>query len=493
MNVNSPIIIGIICVYLLAMVCIGIHFSKRDSNQAEFLLGGKKLPGWALALSERSTNESAWMVLAASGMVYSMGMESLWLMLFSPLGSIIAWLCYAKPFMKAEEKYHCITTPGFFAARFGSKAKLLRWLLGTLIMVFFTLFLAAQVAGAGTTLSTVLGVNEVVATILVMVVVVLLSRLGGFTTVVWTDMIQALLMLAIFIILPIAAYLRINELGIDIPVAMSQVGGGFGEVTGGKVGGAFFAMFFGYASYVFVSMGGSAQLNSRYFAMRDGKELKQAKWVASIWVALAYIGVFIAGILARLIYGDALLSNTESVVPYMVTDLMPPWVVGILISAILAAIISTADSQLILVASALSEDVIHYGIGKSFSQKQLVNISKWTCIVVGAIALIFALVSDSLIFTIVSWYVTALGIPMSIAVSMTFFWKKVSSIGIIAVMCTGTIVLIVSNLTGFSAVLSTLFTSACICTVVGIVVSLLFPDAPGEAEISLQAEKEATK
>ena len=177
--------------YLVIMLVVGYLVSRRTKSHADFLLGGKQLPGWALAFSERATGESAWLLLGYTGFVFATGLSGVWVALGIASGIIFAWLFLAKRFMKEAELTGALTLPGYLAYRFGKHGKIILWLSTILIFSFMMFYFGAQIAGAGKTLFTVFNIPPVVGAIISVVVVIILSFVGGFVTVVWTDMIQA--------------------------------------------------------------------------------------------------------------------------------------------------------------------------------------------------------------------------------------------------------------------------------------------------------------
>jgi len=191
MGILNNIVMIEFVLYLLLMIGIGIFVSRKAQSHKDFLLGGNRLPGWALAFSERATGESAWLLLGYTGFVFATGLSAVWVGVGIATGVIISWLFLARRFMEEAEKYDVITLPGYLAARFGKHAKIILWLATILIFSFMMFYFGAQLAGAGKTLLAVFDIPPLVGILLSFVVVVALAFIGGFVAVVWTDMIQS--------------------------------------------------------------------------------------------------------------------------------------------------------------------------------------------------------------------------------------------------------------------------------------------------------------
>lgn len=206
-------------IYCLIIMAIGYYFSKQSKSQSDFLLGGKKLPGWALAFSERATGESAWLLLGYTGFVFTAGLSGVWVAAGIASGILFSWLFLAKRFKDEAEKYNALTLPDYLAKRFGQKANTIRWLAGVLIGGFLMFYVGAQMAGAGKMLLTTFDIPPVWGVILSTVVILAIAFAGGFISVVWTDMIQSVMMVITLVALPIVAFAHIFANDISVSAA----------------------------------------------------------------------------------------------------------------------------------------------------------------------------------------------------------------------------------------------------------------------------------
>ncbi|GKV68843.1 sodium:proline symporter [Sporosarcina sp. NCCP-2716] len=464
--------------YLVIMLVVGYLVSRRSKSHADFLLGGKQLPGWALAFSERATGESAWLLLGYTGFVFATGLSGVWVAVGIASGIVFSWLFLAKKFMSEAEATGALTLPGYLAARFGRHGKPILWLSTILIFSFMMFYFGAQIAGAGKTLFAVFNIPTHIGAVMSVLVVVILAYVGGFVTVVWTDMIQAIMMLITLVVLPIVALVHISAADLSISAALTAAGPSMDSWTGGAIGFALGLLLFNNFAWFFGFLGGQPQLSARFMALRSKKEAKQGSFVAIGWTVLAYSGAFMIGITALTLYQGQVFADVEMILPFMILDLMPPWIAGILLAGILAAIISTADSQLLVITSSVSEDIIRRAMGLNLTEKKLVMISRLAIVGAGIVGLVIALTSKSLVFLVVSWAWAGVGCTLSPAVILTFIWKRYSGIGVIATIVSGFVSTVIWISTPLDAIATSRFTTFFIAAAFGIVFSLLFPDKP---------------
>lgn len=480
--------------YILAMMAIGYYFSRRKLGHSDFLLGGKKIPGWVLAFSERATGESAWLLLGYTGFVFASGLSGIWVAIGITLGIVFSWIFLANRFMKDTEKYEVMTLPGYLAKRFPKHGKVILWCATILIFSFMMFYFSAQIAGAGKTLFTVFDIDPLLGMIIAVVVVLVISYGGGFISVVWTDMIQAIMMIATLVLLPIIGLFAIHSQGLSISDALTAAGPDVSSWTGGVTGFALGLLLFNNFAWFFGYLGGQPQLSVRMMALKNEKEAKTGTVVAIVWTILAYTGAFLIGITALTLYQGHAFDDVETILPYMTLDLLPPWIAGLLLSGILAAIISTADSQLLVVTSSVSEDIVNKVMGKKLTEQQLVRLSRITVIIAGLIGFIIALTSESLVYLVVSWAWAGVGCTLSPAIILTFIWKRYSGVGVIATIVSGFISTVIWISTPLEDIISSRFTTFAIAMIIGIIFSLLFPDKQNNSEnVQISDENKSNK
>lgn len=488
-------VLVVLLAYMVVMLGVGLYFSRKDMNEEDFLLGGKKLPGWSLAFSERATAESVWLILGATGFVFSKGLSSIWLIAGNLAGALVVWLFVAKKVMRETDRYNSLTLPDFFSTKFERHAALIRWFSGLLIVFFFSFYVAAQFAGAGKTLHTTFGITKETGILISGVIVIIYASMGGFMSVVWTDVVQSLLMLGTLVILPIVAWFKIQSLGLNVGEALVAAGPGMDSWSSGLTGFALGVMIFSSVSWFFGFLGGQPQLAARFMAMRSERDADTARNVAVIWSLLAYFGVFAIGIFGLVLYGKGGIPDPEMLVPHMLTDLLPGPVAGLLLAGIVAAMMSTADSQLLVLTSSITEDVLHKALGIKLEDRQLVLIARLCVITSGLFGLIIAFISKSLIFSIVSYAWAGIGCTFSATLLLALFWQRASSAGIAASLIMGFITTIAWAESPLDAIIATNGATFFVTLGVGILVSLLKPDHEESAEPvnAVNFEAEASK
>ncbi|WP_209125047.1 sodium/proline symporter [Alkalihalobacillus sp. BA299] len=465
-----------IILYLLAMLGIGWYFSRKEINHSEFLLGTDRIPAWVIAFSERATGSSAWLMLGYTGFVFSSGLSAVWMAVGSILGALVAWIFLAKKFMKDSNEKQVLTLPMFIVERFDNNKRLILYSSSLLIVIFFIFYLGAQVAGAGKTLFTTFEISPIVAMVLCTLIVIILSFWGGFSSVVWTDMIQGIMMLLTLTVVPLVALYHIINQDLSISATLSSAGGGMDSWTGGLTGFALGILFFNNFSYFFGYLGGQPQLSSRFMALKGKKEVKIGIISVVIWSIFSYGGAFLIGLTARTLYNNTNFADVETILPFMINDLLSPWIAGLLLAGVIAAIITTANSQLMVIVSSITEDILNQGTKIKLRDTQLVKIGRTLVVTVGILGLVLAMVSQSLVLLVISWAWAGVGCTLSAVIILMFFWKRFSSIGAVATIITGLISTIIWISTPLEGILTSRFTTFFIAAFFGIVFSLLFPD-----------------
>ncbi len=469
---NTTILIEFI-IYLGVMLGVGFYFARKKMKQVDFHLGGKKIPGWALALSERATGESAWCLLGLTGFAFASGLSSIWIAVGCVSGIIVSWLWLANQFRKERDKYDTLTLPDYLATKYQEKGSIIRWFSSIIIIFFFILYVAAQFSGGGKTLNITFGLPVQWGIIISALVVIIYAMAGGFFSVVWTDVIQAILMIITLVITPIVALIAISRHHLSISQVLSQAGVGLGSWTGGAVGFAVGILIFNNFSWFFGYLGGQPQLDARWMAMRSDKDVKIGATIAIIWTLLAYTGAILLGISAIVLYGTKAVPDPEQILPFMLMNLMPAWLAGILLAGAVAAMMSTADSQLLIATSSISEDIIHKALKRKLDDQSLVTISRIVVLVVGIIALIMAFTSKSLIYTIVGWAWAGIGCSFAPAIILSFFWKRFNGTGVITALVSGFITTVIWMTTGLDKLFTARAATFSVAFVLAVLVTLI--------------------
>ncbi len=434
------ILIGFL-IYLGIVLCVGFLTFRYNKTHRDFFIAGRRLNPWVVAFSERASGESAWLLLGLPGAALAAGFLELWTAIGCIGGIIFSWMIIAKDLRIQTEKYDSITLPNFIAEKFGKEEKLLRVVSMLIIIFFFTFYLAAQFNGAGKVLNVTFGIPHTVGIIIGVIVIVFYTMMGGFFAVAWTDLIQGSIMICTLVILPIIGMLEVANQGQSLNTAVANAGHEFISTVGGKTGWAAVAVIIGGLSWGLGYMG-QPHLVTRFMAIKDPEKIKVARRIAYVWAIPAFFGAMMIGIVGLALYGQGHFQDVERVMPHLATTLLPGWLAGIFISGAIAAMMSTADSQLIVITSSVIEDFYHKTLKKEVSEKTLLNQSRLITIVVGLFGFLIAITSKKLIFALVSYAWSGLGASFGPALLLLLKWKKTTKQGVLAGLLTGSLVTI---------------------------------------------------
>ncbi|MDP6539176.1 MAG: sodium/proline symporter [Planctomycetota bacterium] len=373
-------------VYLIALLVIGWAASRRVRGLRDYLVAGKRLNFLSVAFSARATGESAWLLLGLTGMGAAVGVRAFWVVVGEVLGVGLCWLWMARPFKRLTDEYDSITIPDYLESRFADTGHRLRLVSALALMVFVTIYVSAQIDATGQAFERFLGWNYFLGAILGFGVVLLYTTFGGFLAVVWSDVFQGLMMFGGLVTLPLVGLWSIGGLGelaeglgsID-PSLLSIAPEGGWSLTGAA----------SIIGLTLIGLGflGSPQIFARFLALRSEDEIARGATVALSWTLLADSGAVCIGLLARHTLGI----EGEDALPGLTEHLMPTVVVGLYVAIVLAAIMSTADSLLIVATSALVRDVKQKILNPTLGEEELMTSSRTATAVLALIALTIAL------------------------------------------------------------------------------------------------------
>lgn len=440
-------LIGVLA-YLAALVALGVVASRRMNNLRDYFAGDKKLGFLAVAFSARATGESAWLLLGLTGMGAVVGVQALWVVAGEFLGVAAAWFLLAKRFKRLTDRYDSITVPDYLESRFRDTAQHLRRVAAGALVVFVTIYVSAQIDATGAAFESFLGWNYYVGALLGFVVVLAYITSGGFVAVVWSDVFQGTLMFFGLTVLPVVGVVAAGGLGPVLdglraqdPALVHWLGGG--DVTATSIA--------GLAGLLLIGLGflGSPQIFVRFLALRSEKEIAKGAAVALTWTLLAEVGAVVVGMVGRhLLVGpgaaltDVLGNGAQDVLPRLVEHTMPALLVGLYIAIVLAAIMSTVDSLLVLASSAAVRDVYQKIMNPTMKDEDLVRASRIGTVLLAVVALAVALtVAATQPGRTVFWFVVFgwSGIAATFCPTMilSMFWSRFTGRGALAAMIAG--------------------------------------------------------
>jgi sodium/proline symporter len=458
-------------IYLIVVLVVGFLTYKNNKSHGDFFIAGRKLNPWVVAFSERASGESAWLLLGLPGAAFALGFIEVWSALGCVLGIILYWFVIAKGLRVESEKMNAITLPNFFAEKFGEGGKLIRVIATFIIIFFFTFYLAAQFNGAGKVLFVTFKIPHIWGIALGVVVIVFYTMMGGFFAVAWTDLIQGVLMIGALIILPVFGLIEIAKQGTSISQVLGAENADFLSLVNGKTGWAAVAVIISGLSWGLGYMG-QPHLLVRFMSIKNANKIKTSRKIAIAWAIPAFTGALMIGIIGLTLFGKGFFTDVEEIMPYLATNLLPAWLAGIFISGAVAAMMSTADSQLLVITSSVIEDFYHKSLGKEVSERRLLQLSRFITVTIGVLGFLIAISSEKLIYEMVSYAWAGLGSSFGPALLLILYWKKVTSKGVIAGMLTGAISTIIwANIDVLNNLISVRFISFVLALIAIFIVS----------------------
>ena len=470
--------VGIIFIfYLLFLIAVGLISIKYNKSQEDYLLAGRRLGPWVTAFSERASGESAWLLLALPGAAISVGLGEVWTVVGITLGIIASWSLIAEKLRIETEKYAALTIPGYLHKKYNDNSNIIRLFSSVIIAFFFLFYVSAQFHASGKVINTLFGLSSINGIFIGAVVIIFYTIMGGFFAIAWTDLLQGILMIGTLVILPIVGIIELQNHERTIYEVLNQVGESNSSYTMGRSGLAAVSVVLGGLSWGLGYLG-QPHLVIRYMAIKNPKDINKAKLIAILWALPGISGAFLIGLVALNYFGPDffIINDVEQAMPLLATELLPPIFAGLLISGAVAAMMSTADSQLLVSTSAITEDFVHQFLGLSLSNKTLLLINRITIIILGIIAFciaIFSELSGKNIFGVVSYAWSGLGSSFGPVLVLSLWWNKTTRKGVIAGLLVGFFSTIIWANTDLRLIVSERLVSFVFAFIVVILVSYL--------------------
>lgn len=444
------ILIAFVC-YLLLMIYIGVLSMRKTKNTEDYFLGGRGLNSWVAALSAQASDMSGWLLMGLPGSIYAAGTGKAWIAIGLFIGTALNWLFISKRLRRYTiVANNSLTLPEFFQNRFHDKKKILLGISSIVIVIFFLVYTASALASGGKLFNTVFGVDYHIALLIGAAVILIYTFLGGFLAVCTTDFIQGTLMLIGLMIVPIVAYAIISG---DFAGALNANGI---ENTSHYMSLLYAAdgsrlSFVSIISDLAWGLGycGMPHILVRFMAVKSEKELKKSSVIAIIWVAISLFAACAIGVIGRGYLITVLKdSATETVFISMIKQIFSGnfiliFIGGLFLCGILAAIMSTADSQLLVCASSVSKDIYKNILKPDADDKKVLKMSRITVIIVAVLAFLIAWNPDSSIMDLVSDAWAGLGSAFGPLVVCSLFWKRTNLAGAVAGIISGGLFVIV--------------------------------------------------
>ena len=413
------------------------YYNKED-DMSEYILGGRKLPPIAVAMSAQASDMSGWLLTGLPGLAYILyagTSEAIWTAVGLALGTYLNWFFVARRLRKyTQVAGNAITLPDFFENRFRDKKHILRMVSGIFTVIFFLVYTSSQMVAGGKLFTTVFDMDYTLGMIIVAIIVLAYTALGGFTAVCWTDTIQGIIMFFALLIVPIVACVHVGGPGAvaeNLAQLTDETLHFFPETTGGHIDSLLLASALGWGLGYF----GQPHILVRFMAIENSEMIKTSRRMAMVWVVLTLSAAVLVGLIGKAFMPD--LADGETVYMEMIDALFNPVLAGVMLIAILAATMSTASSQLLVTASSVSRDIYAILFKKEGEEKQLVWVSRVAVVAVSVIAIFLGLDPNSSIFSLVSCAWGGIGATFGPLILFSLFWKRMTLAGAIAGMIVG--------------------------------------------------------
>ena len=417
--------------YFLFMLGIGLHFFFKSKNAGEkdYFLGGRNMGAWVSALSAGASDMSAWVLMGLPASIYALGMGQTWIAIGLGIGYALSWIFMAPRLRRFSIAANdSITIPQYLTNRFLSKSKALQILCAVIFLVAYTVYAASSIKACGTLFNTVMGIDATVAMYIAAIIIIAYTFLGGFSAVCWTDFFQGLIMLAALLVAPI--------------FALALVKGGAGAA--GAVMPEGFFNFMTTPQDIISGLGwglgyfGMPHIIIRFMSIKSEKEVKKSAVIGISWTTIILVMSALTAVAGRLYLGE--ISDSSTVFIQMTRSIFPALVSGLLLSAILSAAMSTADSQLLAASSAFASDVYKPIIRKNASNKEMLWASRIVVLIIAIVAVLIAANPNSgTIMGLVENAWGVFGAAFGPAILLSLFWKRYNFAGAVAGIAVGAV------------------------------------------------------
>lgn len=435
--------------YLLFLIGVGVYFYGKTSNSEDYLIGGRGVGSWVTALSAQASDMSGWLLMGLPGAVYLSGFGEIWVVIGLTIGTYVNWRFIAPKLRVETEAEGTLTLPTFLEKKLKDDSGMIRKILALGTLVFFTIYSSSGLVAAGKLFESILGIDYKIAVMIGAVTIVIYTFMGGYLASCWTDFFQGALMFGAIIIVPVAAFYRIGDLEtVRQGIILKDISLNIFEQGGKNIG------ILGILSSLAWGLGyfGQPHILVRFMSIKNVNELKKSRRIAMVWVVISLIGAIAIGFLGIPLFKNIseLGGDSEKIFIYMIKELFNPWMAGILLAAILSAIMSTIDSQLLVSSTTLTEDFYKY-IKKDVSDKEIMLVGRLCVIVIAFIALLFALNQNAKVLSLVAYAWGGFGTMLGPAIISVLYFKNVSSKSVLIGIIVGLFVFLMWKVVGLDS------------------------------------------
>lgn len=437
-------IINTFVLYIGIMMAIGVYYYRRTRNMSDYFLGNRKLGAWVTSLSAEASDMSGWMLMGVPGFAYLAGLNAGWIAVGIAIGTWANWHFVAARLRKYTELAdNALTLPEFLQNRYHDTTNLLRIVPAIFILIFFVIYTASGFVSAGRLFETVFGIPYEYAIFIGAGSVIFYTLVGGFLAVARTDFIQGIMMFFAILVVPICGTMAsggFERTLAEIDSVQASMLQPLTKPDGSTLGAIELISLLAWGIGYF----GQPHILVRFMAIRTSGEIRRATHIAMTWVVLSLAAAVAVGMVGRVFLTQELSGTaSETVFLVMTNELFPPIAAGLILSAVLAAIMSTASSQLLVAASAFAQDFYRTLIHKDAEQTELVWISRASVLVIASLAVFLGFNPNSFILDMVSYAWAGFGAAFGPAILMSLFWKRTTRNGVIAGIIVGGVTVLV--------------------------------------------------
>ncbi|MFG0213594.1 sodium/proline symporter PutP [Brevibacillus porteri] len=429
-----------IIVYMAGMLLIGYYAYKRTSNLTDYMLGGRSLGPTVTALSAGASDMSGWLMMGLPGAMFAQGLSASWIAIGLTLGAYANWL-YVAPRLRSytEVANNSITIPAFLENRFGDASRMLRLVSALVIMIFFTFYVSSGLVSGGVLFENTFHLSYQTGLWIVGLVTIAYTLFGGFLAVSWTDAVQGLIMVIALILVPLVTVLTVGGLG-ETFTEIQAVDPSLLDIFKGTSLLGIISLFAWGLGYF-----GQPHIIVRFMAITSTSEIKKARSIGMGWMIFSVAGAMLTGLVGIALYSKQgwTLSDPETIFIQLGTILFHPLITGFLLAAILAAIMSTISSQLLVTSSSLTEDIYKTFFKRSATDKELVTIGRLSVLLVSVVAFLLALNKNDTILDLVGYAWAGFGASFGPVILLSLYWKRMNKWGALAGMIAGALTVII--------------------------------------------------
>lgn len=427
-------VIAAFVIYFALLLTMGLVFHKKQTTSSDYIMGNRSLSFWLVALSAHASDMSAWLFMAFPMSIFVLGLSQIWIALGLLIGMFLNWQFVAPRLRSMTEHYNCYTLSSFFEKRFKDTSGAIRIISALVMVIFLTHYLSAGLIAMGNLFESLFNLDYYVGLSIAMLVVVIYTFVGGFTTVAWTDLFQGIFLLLVILLVPFIAYSRIEGWE-QIEVAALKQG-----VSLSPIPEANFEAFFTIISLALgwgLGYFGMPHIITKFMGIRDINQMHKSKWLGMSWQVITLAAAAFVGVVAIAYFPNGL-EKPEMVFIEMVKDIFPPFIGGFIMCAIIAANLSTMDSQILVCGSMMSEDLYVPLHRKPPSDRKILWFSKLSVVFISLVALLLSFNRSTTVLDTVLYSWSGLGSAFGPLVLMSLYSTTTNRYGAIAGIVMGT-------------------------------------------------------